>query len=563
MIQRIKSDYIILTLAAIIMCCSFLMAFKPRSAEAAEFSGFRSIALLEDTSSAMTYKEAASSNASFVEQYTSTIYRPRTGSALWVRLSASTPTDRSRNRFLQINNAALQEVDIYFQGHSAIHEGKKSDIHESPVQTRVWNIPIPDDYTDKDPIYARIKTTSIIWIPLRIIDSTELVRQTFLDTLFFGLFFGILISVFSVNFFFFIVMKKRVFLVYTLYMLSLIVYHLQVHGYLHIFSIPFAVERYTVWLSVLGIGIFMTIFAKSFMDLKQNLPVIYKTLNITMYAFFIQTVFGIFISEFIANRIGYVTGIIVPVIILFSAVKLYLGGMKNLRYYLLALCAMITGTLIWAGTAYIEVQIPANYFFLSGTVIEALFFTLALFAQIQEDLIEKEKMTQMGNYYKDLSRTDALTGLYNRRYLKELVDRLNTEVDRPATSALIMLDLDNFKDINDTYGHLVGDLLLTKTATKIKKHIRKTDIGCRYGGDEFLVFLSGANSDIAKSIADGIRTDILEDFSYSEEGQEIHHTISIGVTENRDDDTFDSMFLRADAALYRSKNSGRNRISVL
>jgi diguanylate cyclase (GGDEF)-like protein len=126
-----------------------------------------------------------------------------------------------------------------------------------------------------------------------------------------------------------------------------------------------------------------------------------------------------------------------------------------------------------------------------------------------------------------------------------------------------MIDLDNFKTINDTYGHLIGDMLLTKTASKIKKHIRKTDIACRYGGDEFLIYLPGANASVAHSIADGVRRDILEDFSYSEEGTEIRHTISIGVTENRVDDTFDGLFLRADAALYQAKRTGRNKISIL
>ncbi|HNQ98153.1 MAG TPA: GGDEF domain-containing protein, partial [Treponemataceae bacterium] len=94
-------------------------------------------------------------------------------------------------------------------------------------------------------------------------------------------------------------------------------------------------------------------------------------------------------------------------------------------------------------------------------------------------------------------------------------------------------------------------------------HIRKTYIACRYGGDEFLVFLPGANELAARNIAESIRSDILNDFSYSEEGEEIKITVSVGVSENRMDDSFDGLFLRADAALYQAKKTGRNRISVL
>ena len=133
----------------------------------------------------------------------------------------------------------------------------------------------------------------------------------------------------------------------------------------------------------------------------------------------------------------------------------------------------------------------------------------------------------------------------------------------PTGSALIMIDLDNFKMVNDTHGHLAGDMILTKTGTHIKKHIRKTDIACRYGGDEFLVFLPGANETAARSIAESMRNDILADFTYSETGEEIKITVSIGVSENRLDDSFDGLFLRADAALYQAKKLGRNRISVL
>jgi len=126
-----------------------------------------------------------------------------------------------------------------------------------------------------------------------------------------------------------------------------------------------------------------------------------------------------------------------------------------------------------------------------------------------------------------------------------------------------MIDLDNFKSINDTYGHPVGDTMLINVSTKIKKHVRKTDIACRYGGDEFLVYLPGANTLAAHIIAEGLRQDILSDITSTETGDKLHQTISMGITESKAGDSFDGCLLRADAALYKAKKEGKNRISIL
>jgi diguanylate cyclase (GGDEF)-like protein len=410
---------------------------------------------------------------------------------------------------------------------------------------------------------VRVETTSIMLVPARVLGLSAFVAENFSCMLFYGVLFGMLIAIFFVNIFSFAVVKNRNFLLYGMYLLSLIVYHLSVHAFLYYLPIPFIIQSAILWLGLCGVGVFMIFFAKKFMDLKNTHPLLNFLLDVCVSLFFLQTTAAILVSSRIANAIGYVTGLAVPLIVLFAAITLYRDGQRHLRFYILALCALVSGTAVWAGAAYLEAVIPANYFFIVGTTVDSLLFTLAIFDQIKIELTEKEFMGEREKYYMDLSRTDALTGLYNRRYLNELIKRLGVDEELPMVSSLIMLDLDNFKTINDTYGHLIGDMLLTKTATKIKKHIRKTDIACRYGGDEFLIYLPGANASVAHSIADGIRRDILDDFSYSEEGTEIKHTISVGVTENRVDDTFDGLFLRADAALYQAKRTGRNKISIL
>jgi len=151
---------------------------------------------------------------------------------------------------------------------------------------------------------------------------------------------------------------------------------------------------------------------------------------------------------------------------------------------------------------------------------------------------------------------DSLTQIYNRnifhRLIKEKIERVE-ESRKPFV--LIMLDIDHFKKINDTYGHLVGDNILKSMTQLIKSHIRESDVFARWGGEEFVLSF---NVPILKGveIAQNLRKHI-DEYVYESVG---NITCSFGVTEFRLNDDIDSMLKRADEALYEAKNGGRNRV---
>jgi len=561
--KSINGDYILFFLAAVGLCCSILLAYLPRNPEDVAATGVSGLSVLEDPQGSLRLADVSKQDDQFTREKSSKVYRHLTKSAIWIRFLVDSSGKTDETRFIEIHNAALENIEVYFPGAEPLRAGKTVDSRDIPIKTRCWAFPVPEGLSPDDPVYVRVVSSSIMLVPLAVVGAENLITQNFFETLFFGALLGMLLAVAFVNLFSYLLMKNWTFLIYALYLAALLIYHLSVHGFLYFLPLPFIAQSALIWISLCAVGIFMMVFAKQFMDLKNTLPIVNLLLDVNISLFVLQTVFALFISRYVANAIGYVTGFVMPLIIIASAIWLYAKGSKHLRFYILALCATLSAAVIWTTAAYIEARIPANYCFLAGTVIDSLLFTMAIFDHIRQELTEKESLGQREKYYMDLSRTDALTGLYNRRYLNELIKRLGADEELPLISSLIMIDLDNFKIINDSYGHLIGDLLLTKTASKIKKHIRKTDIACRYGGDEFLIYLPGANANVAHTIAEGIRNDILEDFSYSEEGSEIRHTISIGVTENRVDDSFDGLFLRADAALYQAKRTGRNKISVL
>jgi len=176
----------------------------------------------------------------------------------------------------------------------------------------------------------------------------------------------------------------------------------------------------------------------------------------------------------------------------------------------------------------------------------------------------EEERRRLINKLEHLSKTDVLTGLLNRRALTE---SLAYELDRArrygSDLAIILFDIDNFKPINDTYGHDAGDKALQAVSETLKKLLRKADIAGRYGGDEFMMILPETSLAGAESLAEKIRG-LIADTDLALEGQKVVKvSLSIGVSSlGPDVDNIDSLIKGADGAMYVSKQSGRNKVST-
>jgi diguanylate cyclase (GGDEF)-like protein len=159
-----------------------------------------------------------------------------------------------------------------------------------------------------------------------------------------------------------------------------------------------------------------------------------------------------------------------------------------------------------------------------------------------------------------LAYLDGLTGIYNRRYFEQ---QISSEIERAARYegrlAIIMIDIDNFKRLNDEFGHLLGDEVLRQVSTVFKQQLRKVDAVCRYGGEEFAVLMPQTSGGNALEVAEKLRR-VVETFRFP--GVPVKVTISAGVAEFPSNGrTRDELVAAADAALYASKETGRNRVS--
>jgi diguanylate cyclase (GGDEF)-like protein len=162
---------------------------------------------------------------------------------------------------------------------------------------------------------------------------------------------------------------------------------------------------------------------------------------------------------------------------------------------------------------------------------------------------------------KELQRIDAMTQLLNRRHLEEMIHGdVAIFDDRP--SAVLFLDIDNFKYFNDTYGHDLGDQVLTSVSETIRHNIRTTDLAIRYGGEEIVILLQHITKDDSLRLAETLRM-LIDASSIRHQGENLHVTVSIGVAFFQEQRHLKQAIEEADQAMLLAKRSGKNMVRVL
>lgn len=187
--------------------------------------------------------------------------------------------------------------------------------------------------------------------------------------------------------------------------------------------------------------------------------------------------------------------------------------------------------------------------------IQKLEYEMIRRREMERQLLKSEKL------FKSLSITDDLTQLYNSRYFyKRLKEEINKLIRHKQPLSLLLIDIDDFKKINDRYGHLQGDNFLKKAGSVIQNCLRKTDSAYRYGGEEFTIILPGTGIEAAINVAKRIRKGfVAQDFS-SITNETLHMSVSIGACQLKPEEDMEAFVKRTDDALYRAKRNGKNRV---
>jgi diguanylate cyclase (GGDEF)-like protein len=231
-------------------------------------------------------------------------------------------------------------------------------------------------------------------------------------------------------------------------------------------------------------------------------------------------------------------------------------GAASARFVLLPLRLMAVVFLVRAASALIAsdtLGVPLSVASPSNVVVLALFFTASIVFHL---ILGMTVALRLVARLKNLSQRDPLTGLLNRRGLQE--QRL---VGPSGSVALVALDVDHFKRINDTYGHAIGDRALQHLAELVRRTLRSSDLAARVGGEEFVLLMPGLDQEQALQTAERLRVCIASQPLRLVDLQ-LPMTVSLGIAFGRSEDDCDHLIARADEALYRAKAAGRNRIEL-
>jgi len=201
----------------------------------------------------------------------------------------------------------------------------------------------------------------------------------------------------------------------------------------------------------------------------------------------------------------------------------------------------------------------------SFLAIGLVLFSYHRIQKLESEVVKRREMEKWllrsEEIYKNLSITDDLTQLYNSRYfykkLQEEIDRL-MRYEQPLS--LLLIDLDDFKNINDSYGHLKGDKVLKMTGGIIQESLRKTDSAYRYGGEEFTVLLPGTGVEAAMHVAERIRKGFEAQDLFFITNETLHISVSIGAAQFKSGEEMEAFVKRADDALYVAKQKGKNQV---
>jgi len=379
----------------------------------------------------------------------------------------------------------------------------------------------------------------------------------------------ILFSFVLLNLYNFAMTREAIYVYYIIYVLVYIVFSFMHSGVYIAFGFP----NWQEGLHTLGQLTLLTLllFSVEFLELRRTYPLMEK---VFYRLAFIAFVFAMLLSQNVpystaASNIFF-SGVLITIV--YVAVVVLRRGFSGAKYYLIALMLYLPSMAMMAmnfNTLLPNTDVT-RYSFLGGAFLEIFLFTLILtnrykyISELNELLVTKtsELEETKAELLKE-STTDFLSTLHNRRYFVKLSEQqFKTAQKHHRNLSILMIDIDRFKKINDTYGHAFGDHVICVVASIIKSNLRTSDIAARYGGEEFVVLLLETGLNEAADIAERIRNSVENQSIKRSESSTYSVTVSIGISELEchQDRNIEEVISRADKAMYAAKQSGKNAI---
>jgi|GEM_PF-995504 len=534
-----------------------------------------------------------------------------TQKTIWLRLTI--PNEAKNNlRYLEVDNPYIDLARFYIPTKNkqfAIQQaGDSIPFNERPYlfRTFIFDLDNTTETNEEKPYYLQIKSGGNLFFILTLLSKDGFVNYVTNSQVLIGFYFGIVIIMAFYNLLMFINIREKAYLYYVIYIVSFSLFISSLNGVAYQYlwpNSPYWAQISTV--SFTGLVIFTAfMFTREFLLTWKSTPKLDKLILFLMGLAFTEILVALAREIPLAAKMSVMIGICLPPVIWMTGVIVWKSGYRPARFLVLAWTIFLISVLIsgFMHAGFLPANTFTSYAMQIGSAIEIILLALALadrmsllrqdeqkmekifLAQLKnnnqtlENMVikrtaelnksvnfakEKAELLETANVeLKELATRDGLTGLLNHLAFIEQFNHIIGDARRyEHYISVLLIDIDNFKRINDTHGHLVGNEVLCSVSNIINEEVRESDIAARYGGEEFVIVLSRATMTEAVDKAEQIRSKI--DNLKLEDIRDLHCTISVGVTtvDWRDKETnSDKILKEADDAMYKAKKMGKNRV---
>ncbi|MBT1443785.1 GGDEF domain-containing protein [Shewanella sp. JM162201] len=476
---------------------------------------------------------------------------------IWLALELLNDSDSERELIFELANGWQDDIRLsHFAADGSEAHWSGGDIHKNAADNRFFRVNLSIK-PGVSVLLLRVEGPDPRVLPVYLTSRENTAKRERAEAYSYGFLYGGIVALLGYNFLLYLGIGSRSYLYYSVFLLTFLWLNLSYTGHGSAWIWP-SLDHWRQWSNPLLMTLYCItglMFALRFLGIDKLRPRLSQiVLGLAMLMMLVQAV-AFYIDDralalIVAFDLVYIFSLLMPLL----GIMAWHFGMPIAKLFLLASVSTMIGMSTTALT--VDGVLPFNQWTYRaaeiGMFIDAMLLALALAAKFRQS--EQERTLA-----KRLAATDPLTGVDNRRAFGEhLLQSWNQSRDLRCR-ALIMIDIDKFKSINDSYGHDVGDKVLTDIARSIRYSIRNRDHCGRWGGEEFVVLLPNATEQEIAAIAERIRQNI-ELLRFPRPADSLKVTASVGVCVDEGLSHYEDILRRADEAMYSAKAAGGNRI---